>query len=188
MAFAIRPNHPLRILFTELVTRNLTWEARRADAGLAEYISGLLVDFTHTENLYRIRNASGKRLEDVGEMLIESNPLIEGRSFDYERLVRKHIGDYTLFLTGLFPEYVARLPRKPFRVDAFVDYMKAGKESYGVVAAFNLFEYRNESRLFAALSDQFELCVFGLNQVKNDLQMLQRGYYQSLRQVLENSQ
>jgi hypothetical protein len=37
-------------------------------------------------------------------MLIESNPMLEARSFDYERKVRKHIGDYTLFLTGLFPK------------------------------------------------------------------------------------
>ena len=38
-------------------------------------------------------------------MLIESNPLLEAHSFDREREVRKRIGDYTLFLTGLFPEY-----------------------------------------------------------------------------------
>jgi len=29
--------------------------------------------------------------------------MLEARSFDYEREVRKHIGDYTLLLTGLFP-------------------------------------------------------------------------------------
>ena len=187
MQFAIRPKHPLRILFSELVNRNLDRQLRLSDHRVAAYIAELLVDFTLTENLYRIRDARGKRLEDVGEMLIASNPLLEGRSFDYERLVRKHIGDYTLFLTGLFPEYVARLPRRGMRLDAFVDYMKAGKESYGVVAAFNQFEYSGEAPLFAALSDQFELCVFGLNQVKKDLQMLQRGYYQSLQAILDSS-
>ena len=185
MHSTIRPRHPLRILFSELVHRNLTHQLRLSAPGVSEYIAGLLVDFTVTENLYCIRDARGRRLEDVGEMLIASNPMLEGRSFDYERLVRKHIGDYTLFLTGLFPEYVARLPRRQVRLDAFVDYMKAGKESYGVVAAFNQFEYSREAPLFAALSDQFELCVFGLNQVKNDLKMLQRGYYQSLHDILE---
>ena len=101
MHSTIRPKHPLRILFSELVNRNLTRQLRLSDPRISEYIAGLLVDFTVTENLYRIRDARGRRLEDVGEMLIASNPMLEGRSFDYERLVRKHIGDYTLFLTWL---------------------------------------------------------------------------------------
>ena len=42
----------------------------------------------------------------------------------------EHIGDYTLFLSGLFPEYLKRLPKRGLRVDAFIDYMQAGKESY----------------------------------------------------------
>jgi len=58
--------------------------------------------------LYRLQNARGKRLEDVGEMLIESNLMLEAPSFDRERAVRKHVGDYTLFMTGLFPESVAK--------------------------------------------------------------------------------
>jgi len=44
-------------------------------------------------------------------MLIESNPLLEATSFGREREVRKHVGDYTLFVTGLFPESVARASR-----------------------------------------------------------------------------
>jgi hypothetical protein len=75
-------------------------------------VGGLLIDFVHVENLYRIRNCRGRRLEEVGEMLVESNPMLDAPSFEREREVRKHIGDYTLFLTGMFPEYVATLPRR----------------------------------------------------------------------------
>jgi hypothetical protein len=183
-AFRIDPRHPLRRLFAELVERRLAGAAGIADPQIAGYVSGLLVDFTHIDNLYRIRDARGKRLEEVGEMLLESNPLLRGRSFDYEREVRKHIGDHTLFLTGLFPEYVASLPRKPFRLDAFVDYVKAGKESYNVVAAFDQFEYRSEAPLFRRLADRFELCVFGLNLVKQDLERMERAWYRNLRGIL----
>ena len=121
----ISRDHPLRKLFRELVTRHF-----RDDPRIADYVCGLLLDFVHVDSLYRVRNSRGKLLEEVGEMLIESNPMLEARSFDYEREVRKHIGDYTLFLTGLFPEYVASLPRRG-RLDSLVDYIKAGKESYG---------------------------------------------------------
>lgn len=64
--------------------------------------------------------------------------------------------DFTLFLTGMFPEYVAALPRRGLRLDSVIDYVKAGKESYRVVAAFDQFEYRQVAPLFRRLADQFE--------------------------------
>lgn len=176
-------NHPLRRLFRDLVQRNLfSGGVRLFDADVAEYVVGVLIDFTHADNLYRIRDARGRRLEEVAEMLVASNPLLEGSSFDREREVRKHVGDFTLFFTGLFPEAVAALPRiRPLSLDRFVDYMAAGKESYAVVAAFNVFEYRNEAPLFRRLSDGFEQCVFGLNLVKREIEQLQGGVYRQYR-------
>lgn len=41
--------------------------------------------------------------------------------------------------------------------------MKAGKEFYRVVAAFDQFEDKEEAPLFRKLAENFELCVFGLN-------------------------
>lgn len=175
----ISRDHPLRRLFSELVQRHF-----QDDAGIAEYVSGILLDFVHVDNLYRIRNARGKRLEEVGEMLIESNPLLEARSFDRERAVRKHIGDYTLFLAGLFPEYVASLPRRGLRLDSIVDYIKAGKESYRIVSYFDQFEYRNEAPLFRRLAESFELRVYGLNLVQRDLEREQRERYRHWKEQL----
>ena len=106
-------------------------------------------------------------------------------SFDRERAVRKHVGDFTLFFTGLFPEAVVSLPRlRPLSIDTFIDYVAAGKESYAVVAAFNLFEYRDEAPLFRRLSDRFEECVFGLNLVKREIEEVQGGAYRQLRSEL----
>jgi hypothetical protein len=176
----IGQNHPLRRLFCELVTRHI-----QDDPSIAVYVCGLLIDFIHIDHLYRIRNSRGKRLEEVGEMLIESNPMLEARSFDYEREVRKHIGDYTLFLSGLFPEHVASLPRRGLRLDSLVDYVKAGRESYRIVSCFDQFEYRNEAPLFRRLSHSFELRVFGLNLVKQDLEREQQEQYRRWREQLD---
>jgi hypothetical protein len=184
-AEAVGRDHPLRRFFDEMVARRFDADLRLPDSRLAAYVSGLLVDFTHVDSLYRIRDARGRRLEDVGEMLLESNPLLGASSFDRERAVRKHVGDYVLFMTGLFPESLSGRPRfGQMRLDAFVDYVKAGKESYGVVAAFDQFEYREEAPFFRKLADNFELCVFGLNLVKEDLERLQRTYYRGLREAL----
>jgi hypothetical protein len=182
----IHPDHPLSRYFAELVRKHMAGSAGIHETEVTEYIAGLLVDFTHVDHLYRIRNARGKRLEDVGEMLLESNPLLEGRSFFYEREVRKHIGDYTLFLTGLFPEYVHRLPKRGLRMDAFIDYMQAGKESYRIVASFDQFEFRRVAPLFRRMSERFELCVFGLNLLKGELEHNQRSWYNAVRQSLDS--
>ncbi len=181
----IPADHPLRKLFRELVVRRYYGDAQVRDPDIARYVSDLLVHFAHVRNLYKIRDARGRRLEDVGLMLIESNPLLEARSFDREREVRKHIGDYTLFLSGLFPEYVASLPRRGLRLDAFVDYVKAGKESYRIVSCFDQFEYRDEAPLFRRLSEAFELCVFGLNLVKQDLERIRQENYRRWRGLLD---
>jgi hypothetical protein len=84
----ISPNHPLRRLFAEQVTREL-----RAYRDVTAYVSELLIDFRHVDHRYRIRNSRGKRLEEIGEMLVESNPLLDAQPFERERQVRKHIGD-----------------------------------------------------------------------------------------------
>jgi hypothetical protein len=169
----ISSDHPLRKLFEDLVRRHLARGAYVHDRALIEYVGGVLTDFTHTDRLYQIRDARGRRLEEVAEMLVESNPILDATSFDRERAVRKHIGDFTLFYAGFFPEAIASLPRvHPLSVDAFVDYVAAGKESYAVVAAFNLFEYRDEAPLFKRLSERFEDCVDGLHLVKREIEQL----------------
>jgi hypothetical protein len=180
----ISDRHPLRTMFAELIHRRLLGTAQMNDISAARYIAGLLVDFCHVDNLYRIRDSKGKRMEEVAEMLIASNPLLDGPSFIYEREVRKHIGDYTLFLAGLFPEYVARIGKQHTRPDSFVDYVKAGKESYSVVASFDQFEFKEEAPLFRRLSQEFELCVFGLNLVKQDLDRQQNAFYHQARTLL----
>jgi len=77
---------------------------------------------------------------------------------------------------------VASLPRVRWpSLDAVIDSVKAGKESYAVVAAFNLFEYRAEAPLFRRLSEQCEQCVFGLNLVKHEIEELQGGSYRQRR-------
>ena len=185
-ANTISEGHPLRRFFADMVLRRFAGDLGLADARLSSYVSGLLVSFTHVDNLYRIRDARGRRLEDVGHMLLESNPLLGAASFDREREVRKHVGDYVLFVAGLFPESLRGGRRyREMRLDAFVDYVRAGKESYTVVSAFDQFEYKDEAPLFRRLAENFEMCVFGLNLVKQDLESLQRQYYRGLREVLE---
>ena len=167
----IPESHPLQQLFQDLVGRHYAEEIGIRDPQVVAYVSHLLAEFCETDQVYKIRSAAERPLADVGEMLIESDPVYGAApSFDRERQVRKHIGDYILFFAGMFPESINHFRLRRHRLENFVEWMKAGKESYYVVSKFEHFEYAKVAPLFASLSKNFEGCVYGLNKVKNDLE------------------
>lgn len=166
----IPDSHPLQKLFMDLVSHHYMSSMGLYNPQMSEYVANMLTEFCEVDQLYKIRDAAGRPLDDVGEMLLESNPIYgDAPSFDRERQVRKHIGDYTLFFTGMFPESINHLRLRRRRLENFLDLMKAGKESYYVVSRFDQFEYAKVAPLFAQLSDHFEQCVYGLNLVKSEL-------------------
>src|SRR5579872_858323 len=170
----IPESHPLQQLFAELVGRHYAEEIGLRDPQIVGYVAHLLAEFVDVEQLFKVRNVTGKPLSDVGEMLLESDPVYgPAPSFDRERQVRKHIGDYALFFTGMFPESINHLRLRRQRLENMVEWVKAGKESYYIVSKFEHFEYAKVAPLFAHLSRDFEACVYGLNMVKNDLQEMQ---------------
>ena len=181
----IPESHSLRQFFQQLVSEHFENSLGMRDGDVSEYVASVLTDFCETEQLYKIRTADGKPLADVGEMLLESNPVYgEAPSFDRERQVRKHIGDYTLFYTGMFPEAINRFRLRHARLENFVDFMRAGKESYYIVSKFDLWEYAKAAPVFAKLSDHFEECVYGLNQVKNELAERQHPIYRNASELI----
>ena len=170
----IPESHPLRKLFQELVGRHYAQEIGIRDPQVVAYVSHLLAEFCETDQLFKIHDVADRPLTDLGEMLLESDPVYgPAPCFDRERQVRKHIGDYALFFTGMFPESINHFRLRHHRLENFVEWMKAGKESYYIVSKFEHFEYAKVAPLFAHLSRDFEGCVYGLNMVKNDLQEMQ---------------
>ncbi len=181
----IPESHPLQKLFIELVGRHYAEEIGLRDPQIVNYVAHLLTEFCEIEQLFKISSAAKRQLSDVGEMLVESNPIYgPAPSFDRERQVRKHIGDYTLFFTGMFPESINHFRLRRDHVENFVDWMKAGKESYYIVSQFDCFEYTKVAPLFASLSKNFEQCVYGLNRVKNDLQEMQHPIMRRTNELL----
>ena len=181
----IPDSHPLQKFFLELVGRHYAEQIGIRDQQIVGYVAHLLAEFCDAEQLFKIRDMAGKPLSDVGQMLIESNPVFgPAPSFDRERQVRKHIGDYTLFFAGMFPESINHFRLRRQQLETFVDWMKAGKESYYVVSKFEYFEYAKVAPLFANLSRNFEQCVYGLNLVKNELQEMQHPIMRRSDEIL----
>ncbi len=158
--------HMLRSLFHELVGDCYTQGAGIDDAEISTYVADLLTDFTENERIYSLRDEIGRPLRDLDAMLIAADPVNgTAASFDAERLARKQIGDYALFFAGMYPEAIG-VSAKPISFERLVE---TGRDSYHIVAAFNLFEYAREAPLFDRLSHQFETCIYGLNLVRKEL-------------------
>jgi hypothetical protein len=188
MESRIPDHHPLRRLFGALTERSFTEKLRWPDFNVTEYVSNLLVEFTHADSLYQLRGNDGMRLDSVVEMLYESEVLLQASSLERELAVHRHIGDFTLFMTGLFPEYLRRLKSASmiYHKDFLVDYVKTGKRSYGIVAELHSEELEGDSPLFRKLSDNFELCVAGLGFVRNALDQMQNPSYRQAKHLLLN--
>ena len=178
-------SHPLQRLFQELVSHHYAGMLGLRDPQISAYVATVLTEFCEADQLYKIRDAAGRPLDDVGAMLLESDPVYgTALSFDRERQVRKHIGDFTLFFTGMFPESIQHWRLRRHRREGFVDYMKAGKESYYIVSKFEHFEYAKVAPLFTRLAAEFESCVYGLNLVKNDLAEMQHPIVRRTTEIL----
>lgn len=181
----IPESHALQGLFTELVHDHFDRDVGLRDPEVQDYIANVLSEFCEVEQLFKVCNANQRPLSDVGEMLLESDPIYgPAPSFDRERQVRKHIGDYVLFFSGMFPESINHLRLRRQRLENFVDFMKAGKESYYIVSKFDQFEYARLAPLFAKLSKEFESCVYGLNLVKDDLQEMQHPISRRTQEIV----
>jgi hypothetical protein len=167
----ISDSHPLRQLFHEIVADCYAVHTGISDNELTTYIGDLLTEFSAAERLYRLRDTDGRPVRDLREMIAAADPIFgNAASFDEEREVRRHIGDYALFATGMYPESM-QLWRHSGS-SSFLEMVATGKESYYIVSQFDLFEYKFEAPLFGRLSDDFEACMHGLTFVREELKKM----------------
>src|SRR5207237_9561104 len=89
---------PLRNYFSGLTEHTFMADLGVADPPLIDYLSELLSRFVHIDTIYKLKSGEGRRLEEVAQMLMESEGLPpEGLT---SREMHSHIGDFTLFWPG----------------------------------------------------------------------------------------
>ncbi len=163
------PGHPLRRLFAGITEHAFLTTLGVADPPLIDYLSLLLSRFVHSDAVYRLRDSCGRRLGELTEMVVEADKLpAEGRT---RREYHRHIGDFALFWSGLFPESVNRMQAAPVK-DHRVNFTALGKRSYFIASTFDDDALRNESAVLRRLSEQFELCAYGLREVRREWEEL----------------
>ena len=94
----------LRRLFAGAAEQTFEAELGIADPPLVEYLVELLLRFLRQETIYRVRDDAGHRLTQVVDMVAEA----EHRAARRRREIYRHVGDFTLFFSGVYPEHLPK--------------------------------------------------------------------------------
>jgi hypothetical protein len=135
-----------------------------ADVALVDYISDLLIRFARIDAVHRVRSLSGRPMMEVAEMLFEAN----ARVGTARRAVHRHIGDFTLFWAGVYPEALREM-QSSRKKDHFIDYCTQGKRAYFIASTIDTDEeFDAPAAVLEQLSSQFEMCAYGLREVRRE--------------------
>jgi hypothetical protein len=137
------------------------------DPRLVGYVAELLASFVPSQAVWRIRDPQGRPVVQVTRMVAEA----ESAGDDQLRgECHRHVGDYTLFWTGVYPEALARL-QDAESPDSLISYQQQGKRSYYL--ASTLSRGGDRGSILRRLSDQFELCAIGLSRVRREWERIE---------------
>ena len=163
--------HPLRRLFAGLAEDAFLSHLGVADPPVIDYLSALLSRFVRFDDVYRLRGNDGRPLTELLDMVIEAEHLPAGGRT--RREYYRHIGDFALFWTGVYPEALDRLRSRHCK-DHLVDYTVQGKRGYWKASQFEGDEFREEAPVLRRLAEQFELCAVGLRKVREEWEELRQ--------------
>ena len=158
-------DHPLRRWFSGLTEQTFLTTLGVADPPLMDYLSDMMSRFISLDAIFRLRSLKGKRLDEVADMVLDAESMPpEGRT---RREVHRHIGDFTLFWTGLYPERLEKL-RSSLTKDSFIDYCQQGKRSYYIASTFDDEPFAEQAPVLRRLSEGYEMIAYGLNHVRRE--------------------
>ena len=152
------------LLFSVLVRRCMDTARTPTDRAVINYLANLLGLFVRADRVYRPQEDEA-RYEYLADLAAQANEADERRRF----ILQAHIGNYALYLTGVFAdwlEYRHRYQRRPLDARYYADMGRAG---YREAAA---------SRLARAyeLEDVFLRLALTFDHYRERLNVLAREY------------
>jgi hypothetical protein len=120
-----------------------------ADQQITDYVASVLAEFSRSDRWLALRGAEGRNLTSVVEELVAQLGPGEQARVNGERALRKQVGDYTLFMSGLFRRFVEHRGYLNY-------YLEEGARSYRAVSVLDVSLYNPGFLMFEELSKGFE--------------------------------
>jgi hypothetical protein len=151
-------------LFSYVMVRHALRRLGEDDRRLADYVAAVLMHFGMRDNAYRVSASDDQLYDSLAALLADVDDPDGRRSF----LVRTHLGDYALWLSGLFPGYIEH--RRWRRGGPDLDYYEEmGRRGYQLAAGHRLADEHGIATLFATAAERFGLLRAALNDVSDSL-------------------
>ncbi|MEA3188215.1 MAG: hypothetical protein QOD99_2045 [Chthoniobacter sp.] len=146
-----------------ILTRHVLKESGLRDRRVSDYIASLLETFSRTARMKSPADSVGNPLQYVSDMLLALRNASPVQTF----LIRAHAGNYSLFLSGIFPETVQRRSERGAPSVGF--YEDVGRMNYKVVASHAVARSADLADIYEALSEQFHEVRLALNRLSDSL-------------------
>jgi hypothetical protein len=151
-------------LFSYVMVRHALRRLGEEDRRLADYVAAVLMHFGMRGNANRISEGDDQVYDTLAALLADVDDPDGRRSF----LVRTHLGNYSLWLSGLFPDYIEH--RKWRRGGPDLEYYEEmGRRGFQLAADHRLADDHGLSTLFATAAERFGLLRAALNDVSDTL-------------------
>ena len=85
-----------------VLVRQALLEGGIDSAAMADFVASVVIAFGRAERAYRISEESGEEFHYLIDMIEQLRTADDRRAF----LLRAHLGNYSLWLAGLFPDYL----------------------------------------------------------------------------------
>jgi len=140
------------------------------DRAVADYVAEVLTEFTRAERARCVVPGQPNPLDYFFEMLAALQTADDRTSFQ----IRVHIGNHSLFLSGVFPERIRfRAEKKGFPDLKY--YEAVGRAQYRVASDHRLAQRYELASIFSTLSQRFETTRLALNDISDRLFSLGDG-------------
>lgn len=151
-------------LFSYVVVRHALRAAGEDDVVLADYVASILMHFGLREAAHRIGQADDQTYTTLAELSGDVDDPDARRAF----LVRAHLGNYALWMSGLFPDYIES--RRWRRGGPDLEYFEEmGRRGYQLAADHGMAAQLGLTTLFALAAERFALLRVALNNVSDAL-------------------
>jgi hypothetical protein len=149
-------------LFAYVVVRHALQRVQEHDRGISDYVASILVHFAMRDNAYRIGAADDETYDTLAALLADVDHGDATRRF----LVRAHLGNYALWLGGMFPDHVEE--RRSRRGGPDLEYYdEMGQRGFALAAQHRLARQYGMEALFEAASERFPRIRAALNDVSD---------------------